>query len=128
MHVPEKNDGRGGESTIMLFIVPADARGRWRGVIGDGTTRREIEFSIAQQFQTIEGALHASGRDAPFPKASLRADRIAIELPDASAPDAPGSITARIEGERMIGEYRRPGGTSSIPFAARRIDSRPGLF
>jgi len=126
--VPEKNFGRGGESTIMLFIVPATARGRWRGTIGEGTARRAIEFSIEQQFQAIEGAVHAGDRRVPIPVASLQADRIRLELPDPAVPNARSSISARIEDDRMIGEYQGAGGTAALPFTARRIDARPSLF
>ena len=127
MQVPEKNFGRGGESTIFLFTVPANAAGRWRAVLGEGASRRQFEFSIAQQFQMIEGALHGAQDYRRFAKASLHGDRIAIEVTDPGLALG-GTIAARVDGERMAGTYRPARGGTEIPFSAERVALRPALF
>ena len=125
--VPEKNEGRGGESSIYLWIVPANAMGRWRAALGAGETARTIEFSIGQQFQSIEGAVHVGRNKLPMHAATLSADKIAFELPPgATRMSAAVAITARIEGDRMVGVLRGPG-EQSAAFEARRIHTRPDL-
>lgn len=127
MEVPEKNFGRGGESTIMLFIVPANAAGRWRATLGADGTRRELEFSISQEYQKIEGAVH-QGRDyRRFTRASLSADRITFEWPQTDAGKRLTSVTARIDGKRMSGTVRLGDGTEA-PFTAERTAERPDIF
>jgi hypothetical protein len=127
--VPEKNYGRGGESVVMLWIVPANAAGRWQGTLGEGSMQRPVEFSIAQQFQFIEGALKTAHGQHRFTRASLRADEITLGIEHAAAPYAKGTVTARIEGGDMAGVFRFDG-TSAVgaPFRARRVDTRPDLF
>jgi len=125
LNVPEKNDGRGGESAIMLWIVPGNAAGRWKATIGSGNAARALEFSVAQQFQRIEAAVHAGAGTQAISGARLVAERISLPLPGAGAQ----VIHARIEGDRMTGSV----GTSaadpaSLPFVAQRIRARPDLF
>jgi hypothetical protein len=127
MHVPEKNFGRGGESTVMLFIVPARAAGRWRGSVGEGAARRDIELSIVQQYQRLEGALHRARGYQLFTSATLVADQISVEWPDPASPKQMATITARIEGDRMHGAYRLAGG-AELPFTAQRTSERPDIF
>jgi len=128
LYVPEKNFGRGGDSTIMLFTVPAQAAGRWRGAMGESSTRSDIEFSISQQFQMIEGAVHEGRQNRPFAKSMLRADRIELQLPDTAASGRAGVITARIEGDRMNGTFQPADRSATVPFSAQRIDTRPAVF
>jgi SAM-dependent methyltransferase len=127
--VPEKNYGRGGESLVMLWIVPANASGRWRASIGDGSLKREFVFSIAQQFQAIEGALRTGQGHRRFTQATLRADAITMALEGAPTPYGRGSVTARIEGERMTGIFRfQDTAAVGAVFRAERIGARPELF
>lgn len=127
--VPEKNYGRGGESVVMLWIVPATAAGRWRGSIGDGSLKQEFVFSIAQQFQAIEGALLTNQGYRRFTRAALHADNISMTLDGAPAPYGEGSVTARIEGDRMTGIFRFQA-TEAVGavFRAQRVHVRPDLF
>ncbi|MCC6534461.1 MAG: class I SAM-dependent methyltransferase [Burkholderiales bacterium] len=129
MQVAEKHYGRGGESTVLLWIVPAQASGRWRASIGDAAGAGAIEFSITQQFQFIEAALRTPQGHKRFAAATLKADRIELELAAAAEPGARDAISARIEGDRMVGTYRYAGGRSApLPFTAQRIASRPDIF
>ncbi|MPZ42278.1 MAG: methyltransferase domain-containing protein [Betaproteobacteria bacterium] len=136
LNVPEKNNGRGGESVVMLWIVPANAAGRWRGAIGHGAPRRAIsqgaasrafEFSLGQQFQFLEGGLHGpTGATLAF-KASLSGDRITLQLP-AQGAAAAGEVHARIAADAMTGTWVAADGAVSAPFEARRIAARPDLY
>ena len=125
--VPEKNNGRGGESTVMLWIVPANAAGRWRGTIGAGAARRSFEFSLAQQFQSLEGAVHGAGELRPL-KATLAGDRLGLDLAANSDPSLRGTVSGRISSETMTGEWRPAAEGAPLPFEARRIRARPDLY
>jgi precorrin-6B methylase 2 len=152
LNAPEKNNGRGGESVLMLWIVPADAAGRWRATIQDAPSstvnqdaprrqadndaprrqadndapRRVVEFSLGQQFQFVAGGLHGPGR-APLPfAASLSGDRITLQLPAQGG--AAGEVHARIDADTMTGTWVAAGGGVSMPFEARRIAARPDLY
>jgi hypothetical protein len=127
LNVPEKNNGRGGESIVMLWIVPANAAGRWRGTIGEGAARRTVEFSLGQQFQFLEAGLHpSSGAPLAF-KASLSGDRISLQLP-AQGAVAAGQVSARIDTDVMTGTWIGAGDAAAAPFEARRIAARPDLY
>jgi predicted O-methyltransferase YrrM len=127
--VPDKNYGRGGESAIYLWIVPANVIGRWQATLGEGAQKSSFEFSIGQQFQFIEGAVHGSGKDRPLRAATLSGDRIAFELPEGIGPGRASTVSARADGDRMGGVVRT-GATDPAPvaFTARRIGSRPDLY
>lgn len=127
--VPEKNNGRGGESVLMLWIVPVDAGGRWRGTLGEGSMQRDIDFSIVQQFQTVEGALRTDRGHRRFARATLRADELTLAVTDAPSPYPKGTVRARIDGDSMSGIFRFDE-TSAVgtPFQARRVSARPDLF
>jgi hypothetical protein len=127
--VPEKNYGRGGESAIYLWIVPANVIGRWQATLGEGAQKRSFEFSIGQQFQFIEGAVHANGKDVPLRAASLRGDRIAFEVPDALGAQRTSAVTAQAHGDRMVGVARfGPADAAPVAFVAQRIGTRPDLY
>ena len=126
--VPEKNYGRGGESAIYLWIVPANVTGRWQATLGEGPASRRFEFSIAQQFQLIEGAVHGTAQDLPLRGPSLRGDRIVFELPDGVGVRRGSTVSAQATGERMVGVVQVHGGDPAIPFVAKRIRAHPDLY
>jgi len=127
--VPEKNHGRGGESIVMLWIVPGNVAGRWRATLGEGSMQRDIEFSIVQQFQSIEGALRTEHGHRRFVRASLRADDLTVALTEAPSPYAKGTVSARVNGESMSGIFRFDDASAvGTPFRAQRISTRPELF
>src|SRR5690606_3446159 len=111
---PEKNNGRGGESVVMLWIVPVNAAGRWRGQVGGVAARRPLELSIAQQYQCVEAALE--GQKGPVSlRASLAGDRIALELPS-NAHGLSGKANARIDGDVMTGSWTATGSAEAVAF------------
>jgi len=127
--VPEKNFGRGGESLVMLWLVPARIHGRWRAQFEDGGASRTEEFSIAQTYQRFEGAFHRHARSAGFVDTRIDGERIGFGIaPDATHP-APRYIEARVDGEVMTGTLRTivGGGERHVPWVAKRISERPQL-
>jgi protein-L-isoaspartate O-methyltransferase len=91
--------GQGGTSTIFLWIVPAKARGVWRG--GD------LRLKISQNFQEIEVEGMAAGKPLPDVRARLSGNDIAWEA---------GGVRfrGRVEGDRIVGELSRDGSASHL--------------
>lgn len=96
------------DSNAYLWIVPANAAGRWRG---DGPA--PLAFSVSQEFQAIKLAadgLAVSG-------AKLSGDRISFQ---AAAPGlAAKTYEGRIEGDVINGIMRDAAGQS--PWSAKRV-------
>lgn len=127
--VPEKNFGRGGESTVMLWIVPARIHGFWRAQIGDPGMARIEEISIAQKFQRFEATAHRKAHDAALIDTRIDGDRITFTLPVDAVHPAPQRVDARVDGNAMTGTLRvaTRSGDQTLPFTATRIDGRPRL-
>lgn len=96
MRIAQRHAGQGDESTLYLWIVPAEARGLWQG----GGWRLRIE----QNYQRIEieGAT----------RASLSGAQIEWELNNAS-------FRGRIEGGRMLGELLEQGRSTPLVLTRR---------
>ena len=127
--VPEKNFGRGGESVVMLWLVPARIHGRWRAQIEDAGATRTEEFSITQSYQRFEGAAHRNARSAAFVDTRIDGARIGFGIPPDAAHPEPRYIEARVDGEVMTGTLRTHVGGSErhLPWVAKRVSQRPQL-
>lgn len=127
--VPEKNFGRGGESVVMLWIVPARIHGRWRARIGTADAVRTEEISFAQNHQRFEGVAHRKPRDAILADTRIDGARIRFSLPADAAHPAAQSIEAQVDGNVMSGTARvtTAPGDRVLPFTATRIAERPDL-
>jgi precorrin-6B methylase 2 len=81
-HVTQAHAGQGDESTLYLWIVPADVRGVW---VAQGGRRRRIE----QNYQEIdvEGASEAR----------ISGTEVSWRTPE-------GSFRGRVQGNRIVGE------------------------
>jgi precorrin-6B methylase 2 len=89
MRIAGRHPGQGDESSLYLWIVPAEVRGVWQA---PGTRIR-----IHQNFQEIELEGRVLGRDIALSKASLRGREIAWEADGLR-------FEGRLEGERLMGE------------------------
>jgi precorrin-6B methylase 2 len=89
--------GQGDESTLYLWVVPADVRGLWAG---DG-----LKVRIEQNYQDIE----VQGAEG----ATLRGDQIAWQ-------SAHGSFRGRVEGGRIAGELIADGRTRAVTLRRSR--------
>jgi protein-L-isoaspartate O-methyltransferase len=90
MRITKPHDGQGEESTLFLWIVPAEVRGTWRG---EGRQLR-----IHQNYQDIE----VEG----MTRATLQGRDIAWE-----------GFRGRVEGDRIIGEIERGGERRPLVFS-----------
>ncbi len=91
VRLTQPHPGQGDESTLHLWVVPADVRGVWRG--GEWLLRIEQNY---QQIE-IEGAAEArlSGRDITWEARGMR-------------------FRGRVEGDRVVGEISRDGRASPL--------------
>lgn len=81
-----------GNSTIYLWIVPANAGGRWELVTADDG---RVELHLMQRFQNVQGDARINGSPASFADATLRGDQIRFTL-------AGEEYQGRIEGDRIV--------------------------
>lgn len=95
------------ESNAFLWIVPADAAGRWQSEGGEA-----LRFEIAQTFQKIK--LQASAAQGPVDSADARlaGDKISFTAGDRA-------YEGRIAGDVITGVRRGGGGDG--PWSARRM-------
>lgn len=121
MRVPEKAVGVGGLSRVELWVVPADARGRWVSEVPQHGGR--WAFDIAQRFQDLEIEVRAQGRDLLVRASRLRGDEIKIAVTGIVGARAFNQLfVGRVEGGRIAGEVAVSDGehTRTYPWLANR--------
>jgi len=95
---------QGDESTIYLWIVPAQARGRWRG--GGWSLR------VQQNFQEIEVEASADGKPLAVSEAKLEGTAIAFS-------GSGWAYRGRVSGKRIAGALTRGGTTTPLVLEQR---------
>ncbi len=104
-YAPQKNDGRGGTSRVMLWIIPADARGEWR-LESASLPAGGADLSIAQNFQAIEGDLKLGAERVTLSKPALRGAEIRFDVPAAGGPL---EFVGQVSADEMVGTVRGGG-------------------
>ncbi|TAK50834.1 MAG: class I SAM-dependent methyltransferase [Betaproteobacteria bacterium] len=119
--IAEKLIGPLGRSTVYLWLVPANARGTWKGLLqGHGG---EWEFRVRQRFQMLEIEARAQGRELAVRGSRLRGEELKLVVT--------GNIDGRarnhlfrgtLKGERIEGEVLISDGEESTtrPWTAIR--------
>jgi hypothetical protein len=134
LDVPEKKVGNPGVSYVYLWRVPASVAGRWRSRLTVRGASVDCEFSLAQRFQTISGAVKvgaAAAAPVPMRNAQLSAETISFEFEVASvgAGRAPAQYEyrGRVNGKVMEGEVivRERTGTSTQAWQATLVAPAP---
>ncbi|HEX5092189.1 MAG TPA: methyltransferase domain-containing protein [Burkholderiales bacterium] len=121
LRVPEKAVGVGGISTIELWIVPADLRGRWVSELPDHGGR--WSFQVAQRYQALDVEVSAQGRDLFVRASRLRGDEIKLAVSGVVDGHAWNQFfEGRVEGDRIDGQVRISDGehTRTYPWKAQR--------
>ena len=133
---PEKNNGRGGDSTIFLYIVPAAVHGRWQlGWVGSAPEMAgigQIELRLLQSNQFVEVDLALAGQPAGGQVLQARDGRVSGDrlrftaaLPERAGgpPAQPWQFDARVDGDTLSGVARNDRG-SELRWQARRTAAR----
>jgi len=103
VHVSSPHPGQGDESTLYLWVVPAEVRGAWRGA--------GWRLRIDQSYDDVGIEGSASGRTVSFSGARIRGDDISW--------DADGRhFHGRVAGSKIVGELA--GGAGSAPLELER--------
>ena len=121
MRTPEKTVGLGGMSKVELWIVPANVAGRWTSDLGahGGLWR----FQVAQEFQVLDVAARAEGRDLLVRASRLRGEEIKLVVTGVVAGHAWHHLFAgRLSGDTINGELTLSdgNGTRKLPWRAAR--------
>jgi SAM-dependent methyltransferase len=107
IRVPDKPVAPVGISQVFLWVVPADARGRWISEIGG----RRTTFDIEQNFQLLKARISADGApdgDGPplqLRAAGLRGEQVSLVIAGRlGGRDGIHHLSGRISGNRIEGE------------------------
>jgi hypothetical protein len=105
IRVPDKPVAPVGISQVFLWVVPADARGRWTSEIGG----RRITFDVDQDFQILKARVTSekAGDDPPLQlrAAGLRGEQISLVVAGRlGGRDGIHHLSGRISGNRIEGE------------------------
>ena len=115
--VQEKYFGRGGQSRVSLWIVPADVAGRWRIVLAGAAP---VTVRLQQTYQMLQVVPEGAPGAAPG-SGQLRGADIELKL---AAPARGGArwheLAGRVEGDRMAGTARRADG-AAVQWSASRL-------
>jgi SAM-dependent methyltransferase len=121
MRTPEKTVGLGGLSKIELWIVPANAAGRWTSELGVHGGR--WSFQVTQEFQGLDVTARAEGRDLLVRASRLRGEEIKLVVTGVVAGHAWHHLFAgRLSGDTIRGEVTLSdgNGTRKLPWQAAR--------
>lgn len=101
IRVPDKPVAPVGISQVFLWVVPADARGRWTGQI-DG---QHLEIQVDQRFQMLTVRVFLAGERLEVRGARLRGLDVSIIVTGRlGRRDGVHRMTGRISGDRIDGE------------------------
>jgi SAM-dependent methyltransferase len=121
MRVPEKPVGVGGLSTVELWIVPANAAGRWRSEIAQHGGR--WQFDIKQTFQQLDIGASAQGRELLVRNSRLRGEEIKMALTGVVDGVAwHHYFVGQVQGDRIAGQVfvSNGNGRKTLPWTAQR--------
>jgi SAM-dependent methyltransferase len=121
MRAPEKPVGVGGVSRVELWIVPADARGRWVSEVPQHGGR--WSFAIKQKYQEMDIVANTTGRDLLVRNSRLRGTQIKMVITGLVGTRAwHHMFEGRIDGDRIVGELTVSDGNNkrTFPWTATR--------
>jgi hypothetical protein len=117
--VPNKPYGAP-KSDIFLWVIPADASGRWRWQLPLGAAKLEYDAAFDQSFQMLSGALSAGGRSAPAQQARVRGDSVSFSaVLEREGRALRHDFSGRIAGDVMEGRVTIDG--VQAPWRAARV-------
>jgi hypothetical protein len=121
MRAPEKSVGVGGVSRVELWIVPADARGRWLSEVPQHGGR--WSFEVGQRFQELDVKVGGDGRDLFVRTSRLRGTEIKMVVTGLVGSRAWNHLfEGHIDGGRIDGRLTISDGnqTRTFPWTATR--------
>ncbi len=105
MRIAGRHPGQGDESTLYLWVVPAEARGEWRS--------GEWQLHIYQNYQEIEGEAKRGGRAVVLTEAKLNGSELTWKADGAR-------FSGRVDGAKIVGELIDSGTSRPVIFERTR--------
>jgi SAM-dependent methyltransferase len=115
----EKMVGPLGRSRVFLWVVPADARGRWVAELPELGGRWQID--VAQKFQVLDADVRVGGLPMVVRGARMRGEEIRLAVTGVIGGKGQNVLLrGRLEGGRMQGDLRVSDGERGriLPWAA----------
>jgi hypothetical protein len=110
------------QSDVFLWVVPANAAGRWQWRTRFGSAEVDCEMTLEQTFQELRGSALAGGRPAGLENPRLRGEEIRFTLvADLNGRKVRQEVSARVAGDSMKGKARVPNAESGFAFEAKRV-------
>lgn len=101
--VPDKPYGEP-KSEIYMWIVPADAAGRWRWRLNVDGADFDYDLTLAQTFQMLAGEPAVDGRAARFTGGRLRGETVEFGMiAPIGGRESQHEFTGRIDGDTIVG-------------------------
>jgi hypothetical protein len=92
-------------SDVFLWIVPANAAGRWQWRLEAGGAQHDAEVALEQKFQQLRGTALVGGRPARMENVRLRGDEIGLTLvAQVNGREVRQELTGRISGDTIRGK------------------------
>ena len=108
-------------SEVYLWIVPANAAGRWQWRVANDGAGLDCEVTFDQTFQTLRGSARAEGRAARIENSTLRGDEITLAMvTELNGTPVRYDFSGRVAGDRIRGVVRIAGSRDEWPWEATR--------
>jgi SAM-dependent methyltransferase len=106
---------------VMLWIVPAQLLGRWRGAIGAAPRERRFEIEFSQRYQEVFANAWLDGVPAPVWEVRLESDRLSFAAVDAVDTDDEASLyfEGKVSGGLIEGTVSRGVGSTRSVYSWR---------
>lgn len=131
--VPDKPYGSP-SSDVYLWIVPANASGRWQWRLVVGGAPRDYEIALDQMFQVLEGKPVVGGRSARFANGRVRGEDVSfVMMADIDGREVRHEFRGRITGDAIKGRVTLQGAApaelewSAVRTARGRMEIEAGL-
>ena len=109
-------------SEVYLWIVPANAAGRWQWRMPLEAAIVDCELALEQTFQVVRGSGRIGGNAVRLEKASLRGEELALTLTaTAGGRELRHELAGRVSGDTIRGTVRASGAVSSLEWNATRV-------
>lgn len=109
-------------SDVLLWIVPANASGRWTWQLAAGDRSVAVEATLDQVYQMLEGRATAGGSEAHIVEARVRGEDVGIAMViDVNGRRVRHEFTGRMRGDTITGNVKIDGVGAPGDWSARRI-------
>jgi hypothetical protein len=109
-------------SDVYLWIVPANAAGRWQWRMPVDGAVVEWEATLGQTFQALAGSARAGGKPARIESGTMRGEEISlVVVADVNAAPLRHELRGRLTGDSIRGTLRVGGTQQALDWQATRV-------